>query len=96
MSFGPRIQKQEGFSWPKEGCPLQKVILLMPDVTQDGQQGSGVSSPGLRELLSLGMCGYTGGAKNRSLGSTKKVRLPEHKGDDAELKQNIIEDLPLR
>lgn len=39
--------------------------------------------------------GYTGEARDRSLGSTTKIRLPEHKGDDVELK-DTIEDPPLR
>lgn len=61
-----------------------------------------VPSPGLGELLppsssweAVGMCGYTGEARDRSLGSTTKIRLPEHKGDDMELK-DTIEDHPLR
>lgn len=100
MSFGPGIQKQEGVLWPKEGCPVQKVILLIPGLTLDDQQGGGVPSPGLGERLppsssweAVGMCGYTGEARDRS---TTKIRLPEHKGDDVELNKDTIEDPPLR
>lgn len=49
-------------------------------------------------ILFLGGCGdvgYTGEARDRSLGSTTKIRLPEHKGD-VELKKDTIEDPPLR
>lgn len=44
----------------------------------------------------IGMYGYTGEARDRSLGSTTKIRLPERKGDDSELTKDVIEDLSLR
>lgn len=100
MSFGPRIQKQEGVLWPKEGYPVQKVILLIPGLTLDDQQGGGFQAQGAPpSILFLGGCGdvgYTGEARDRSFGSTTKIRLPEHEGDDVELKKDTIEDPPLR
>lgn len=56
MSFSPRIQKQEGVSWPEEGCPLQKVILLMSDVTQNVRQGGWIPNPGFFYPLLLEDC----------------------------------------
>lgn len=47
----PQVQKQEGVAWPDKGCSLQKVILLIPDVTLYGRQGAGI--PNLRELLPI-------------------------------------------
>lgn len=42
-----RVQKQEGVSWPEEGCSLQRVILLVPDVTLDGRPGARIPNPAL-------------------------------------------------
>lgn len=45
------VQKQEGVSWPEEGCSLQRVILLVPDVTLDGRPGARIPNPALGGLL---------------------------------------------